>query len=209
MDQLAVGLLELEIAGKRQNYDPAISEDQRFHLWFAGEVFDAPANYRLASPEASRSREFRGELLRQYLQVGEAAFTNLDGEFNAIIWDKHEGVLRIINDRFGGLPLYWAQSPSGFAFAAGVRGVLMAPGVSANPDRDALREALTFGGFRLRDRTNIADVKMFPGATIGTVRDRRFTTRRYWNWNDIAPVKTSVDDAIDRLGAFMRRHLPS
>jgi asparagine synthase (glutamine-hydrolysing) len=154
---LGVGLLELSTAGKKHNHDPAVSADQRFHLWLAGEVFAAPSNYALTSPKVSRTLEFRAELLREYLRIGEEAFTKLDGEFHALIWDCAEETLRIVNDRFGGLPVYWSQTADGFAFAAGVRGVLMAPGVAADPDREALREALTFGGFRLGDRTNVAE----------------------------------------------------
>jgi len=200
---LSVGLLEL--ASDRNDYKPAISSDRRFHLWFAGEVFTAPPNYALTSPEESRTPEFRAALLGEYLQIGERAFAALDGEFHAVIWDNSEQALRIINDRFGGLPLYWAQAGSGFAFAAGVRGVLMAPGVDAAPDREALREALTFGGYRLGERTNVAAVKMFPAATVGTLKDREFSKRRYWNWTDIAPVIASVPEAVEQLGALWSR----
>jgi asparagine synthase (glutamine-hydrolysing) len=81
----------------------------------------------------------------------------------------------------------------------------MAPGVSADPDREALREALTFGGFRLGDRTNVAAVKAFPAATIVTVRERKMSMRRYWNWNDIAPVKASIPEAIEQLTVLWSR----
>jgi asparagine synthase (glutamine-hydrolysing) len=205
---LAVGLLEPPV-GATQNYDPAISPDGRSHLWFAGEVFVAPPNYRLTSPDESRTPEFRAELLREYLRVGESAFAQLDGEFNAVIWDYPEQTLRIVNDRFGGLPLYWSQNANGFGFAAGVRGVLMAPGVCADPDCEALREALTFGGFRLGDRTNVTAVKMFPAATVATIRERKISMRCYWNWNDIAPVKASIPEALQQLTTLWSRAIDS
>src|SRR6202011_6228002 len=44
---------------------------------------------------------------------------------------------------------------------------------------------VTFGGFRLGDRTQIASVKMVSGGTIVTVSDLRPRFRRYWNWNRI------------------------
>lgn len=201
---LALGLLEPPL-GENPSYDPAVSPDRRFHLWLAGEVFAAPDNFGAMSPEHSRTPAFRAELLREYLRIGEAVFAQLDGEFTAVLWDDAEKTLRVINDRFGGLPFYWAQTPEGFAFAGGVRGVLMAPGVSAEPDREALREALTFGGFRLRDRTNVAAVKMFPAATVGTVKLGEFSLRRYWHWNDIAPVDASVPEAMEQLGALWSR----
>jgi hypothetical protein len=96
--------------------------------------------------------------------------------------------------------LYWAQSPQGFAFAGGVRGVLMAPGVSAAPDVEAIREAVSFGGFRLGDRTNVAAVKMVAGASVVTVKDGSPTFRRYWHWRDIAPVaERTMPELIEEL----------
>ena len=202
---LGIGLLEVAIGDSPADYSPAISADGRFQLWFAGEVFSASSSYLAASTTASRTAGFRAELLREYLRSGEAAFVHLDGEFHAIIWDSAEQTLRIVNDRFGGLPLYWSQSNRGFAFASGVRGVLMAPGVDPAPDLEALREAMAFGGFRLGDRTNVAAVKMFPGATVSTLKNRQLSMRRYWNWTDIAPVTASIPDAMEQLSALWSR----
>ncbi|MGH9320911.1 MAG: asparagine synthase-related protein, partial [Vicinamibacteria bacterium] len=95
--------------------------------------------------------------------------------------------LTLVNDRFGGLPLYWARSASGIAIASGVRGVLIAPGVGRTPDVEALREAVTFGGFRLGTRTNVLGVQMLPGGSKLTVRSQRRQRRRYWTFKDIPP----------------------
>ena len=41
---------------------------------------------------------------------------------------------------------------------------LMAPGIDTRPDTDAIREAVTFGGYRLGSRTNVRGVEMLPPA---------------------------------------------
>ena len=89
--------------------------------------------------------------------------------------------LTIAVDRFGGMPLFWGTSPAGTAFAGGVRGVLMAPGIAREPDPDAIGEAVTFGGFRLGTRTSVRGVQRLPGASLLTVADR-VSSRSYWSW---------------------------
>jgi asparagine synthase (glutamine-hydrolysing) len=115
----------------------------------------------------------------------------LDGEFQIAVWDARAQTLTLANDRFGGLPQYWTSVPQGLAFAGGVRGVLVAPGVDSTSDVEALKEAVTFGGYRLGDRTNVSSVRMVGAATIQTLtRDGR-RTRRYWTWADIDAARPS------------------
>jgi hypothetical protein len=79
----------------------------------------------------------------------------------------------------------------------------MAPGVSAEPDFDALREAASFGGYRLGDRTNVASVRMVDGATLQVVRRGARTAGRYWTWRDIPPQPCAdARDAVATLHAY-------
>ena len=50
------------------------------------------------------------------------AIRGLDGEYQIALWDRAERTLLLLVDRFAALPLYWARSRQGFAFAGGVRG---------------------------------------------------------------------------------------
>lgn len=184
---LALGLLELPCGGEvTARYAPASSADGRHHVWFAGEAFAAGGGLEVPDPDTTRTAGFRSALLELLLKRGADALKDLDGEFHVVWWDAQRRVLTVVNDRFGGLPLYWARSSRGFAFAGGVRGVLMAPGVAADPDPEALREAMTFGGFRLGDRTNVAAVKMLEGAAVMTVAEGVPAFRHHWRWSDIA-----------------------
>jgi len=81
--------------------------------------------------------------------------------------------------------LYVVSSPLGTAFGGGVRGVLMAPGVSAEPDLQAIREAVTFGGYRLGGRTNIRHIEMMPPASVVHMTPTTVTTKRYWTWAEL------------------------
>ena len=169
---LSIGLLELGPGELPEaEYGPAITSDGKYSLWMAGEAFADSGVLDIPDARYTRTLQFRRALLAAFLRYGVDAIARLNGEYQIALWDGHDQTLTLVNDRFGGLPLYWARSAEGFAFAGGVRGVLMAPGVPAEPDADAIREAVTFGGFRLGDRTNVSAVKMVPGASIVVVRD--------------------------------------
>ncbi|MFQ5668739.1 MAG: hypothetical protein ACE5I7_20240, partial [Candidatus Binatia bacterium] len=204
---LTVGLLELPAPEPAaQLYAPATEGDGRYHLWMAGEAFAGNGLISVPHVDHTRTLAFRQTLLARLLEHGLDTVADLDGEYQIVFWDAQERALVIVNDRFGGLPLYWAQSARGFAFAGGVRGVLMAPDVRADPDTEALREAVTFGGFRLGDRTNVAAVKMLPGASVMTVRGTSVAIRPYWKWNAIRPVAGySLADIIETVSSLWRR----
>jgi asparagine synthase (glutamine-hydrolysing) len=210
---LGVGLLEVAGDGDAQaRYAPAVSGDGRHYLWFAGEAFDGGSSLSVPDPESTRTVAFRDALLDLLLKKGVDAVRELDGEYQIVWWDAHERALTMLNDRFGGLPLYWARTPQGFAWAGGVRGVLMAPGVPADPDPAALREAVSFGGYRLGNRTNVAAVKMLAGASVVTVRHGAPTFRRYWSWSDIEPREAGpaaelIDEAHDLWQLAIGRRL--
>jgi hypothetical protein len=191
---VAIGVIEPPaLPDDTDDRAPAASADGRFLLWMAGEAYvSEDAALPLENAAASRRPAFRRALLDRWLHAGVDVVRRLDGEYQIAVWDARDRVLTLINDRFGGLAWYWAQSPLGFAFAGGVRGVLMAPGVRRDPDLDALREAATFGGFRLADRTNVTSVRMVAGATVQTIRAGTRATSRYWTWTDI-PAQPARD----------------
>jgi hypothetical protein len=191
---IGIGVVEPPaLGGEADDLEPATSAARRFLLWMAGEAYASgdPA-LPLRDAATSRTRAFRCALLERWLQVGVEAVRRLDGEYHVAVWDAEERTLSLVNDRFGGLPLYWTQSGHGFAFAGGVRGALMAPGVSREPDHDALREAASFGGYRLGDRTNVASVRMVDGATLQQFRRGARTATRYWTWRDV-PAQPAAD----------------
>jgi asparagine synthase (glutamine-hydrolysing) len=182
---LSVGLLEVTTVNPQDLHKPAVTPDGRYHLWMVGEVFGSTGLIGVAEPGDTSTIAFRQTLLGSLLKYGAKTIAHLDGEYLIVLWDGRERILTLLNDRFAGAPLYWARSGAGFAFASGVRGVLMAPGVPTDFDPEAIREAVTFGGFRLGDRTNVAAVKMVPGASMITVRKASPSFSRYWKWGDI------------------------
>ena len=202
-----VGILEQTAQGPLQTRcAPARDANGRYSLWMAGEAFSGGTLLTISDVTFTRTLTFRRTLLEALLKRGFDAIREIDGEYHIAIWDSQQRSLTLLNDRFGGLPLYWCVNPQGFAFAGGVRGILTAPGVSAKPDIEAIREAVSFGGFRLGDRTNIEGVKMLPGASVVTVHERMPKFRRYWHWAQIRrQPNRPIGEVIEEADALWKR----
>jgi asparagine synthetase B (glutamine-hydrolysing) len=102
-------------------------------MWLAGEIFDAPG-LLMDAPQDAPTPEVRAVLLARLIDEGPSALRSVDGEYQIAWWDARRETMTLLSDRFGGLSWYWARTQDGVAFASGVRGVLMAPGVSRDPD---------------------------------------------------------------------------
>ena len=204
---ISIGVLEGSLdADLGARCESVVSLGGRYRLWMTGEAYASTGPVELRDVQHSHELTFRKALLGALVERGVDAIAAVDGEYQIALWDSDERALTLMNDRFGGLPLYWARSPRGFGFASGVRGVLMAPGMSAELDCEAIREAVSFGGFRLGDRTNVAAVKMLPGASVVTVRDGSPCFRRYWHWKDIQPVgDRPLEEHVETVHGLWRR----
>jgi len=184
-DSMGIGVLERPLGKSERLCEPARGADGSL-LWFTGEAFDWPSQGGLL-PCDSRTAGFRSRLVEAILARGPGVVRDLDGEYQVAVWNPSTRSLLLINDRFAALPLYFSEAADGtVAFAGGVRGVLTVPGIGCDPDPDAIREAVTFGGYRLGGRTNIRGVEMMAPASVVTVSGGRRATKRYWTWAELA-----------------------
>ena len=197
LDGFAIGAFDLAPLDREavDTLEPAMA-GRRYWLWMIGEAFDWPSHGGIERPGASRTVAFRSRLLEALVREGASAIRDLDGEYQIALWDRIDRKLRLLNDRFTALPIYYANAVAGLAFAGGVRGVLVAPGVTAEPDLDAIREAVTFGGFRLGQRTNIHGVTMMRGASMLSWASTAAVEERYWDWREIPPHSAVTSDEV-------------
>ncbi len=209
LPDLGVGTLERDSAPSAQ---PATLAGH--HLWFFGEAYDGHGLGNVEAVEAVEAFDFRRKLLELVLDQGPDVLRALDGAYVVALWRAESTTLRVVNDRYGTLPLYWSNNGDGFAMASTVRAILMAPGVEPMPDIQALREAVTFGGYRLGERTNVENVKMLYGGTELSVRGNTVTKKRYWSYAAIEErdsgldVDVLIEQASELWTRAIRRRLP-
>lgn len=198
---LVLGVLELgsdhDVASQ---YAPVVSADGTRLTWLVGEVYEA-AGWEGVSATLSRTALFRKRVAEAFDDDPDRTLRRLDGEFVLLQWDRRTRALTVATDRFGSLPVFTATFDGALAVASGVRGVLAASPRAPEPDLDALREAVSYGGFRMGARTNVRGVELMHAAsclclTAGDGMD----ASRWWHWKSLPEIKTrKLEATIEEL----------
>lgn len=207
-DGIGIGVLDLPGPnGAALAAGPTQSQDVAICRWFVGEVFSGGlsgfdlGSYSLGKMEG---RESQRRALNGPAVEGARMAQSIDGEFLILEWDRATKCLRLWNDLFGSLQVYWGTTSSGAAIATGVRGVLAAPGFSAEPDPEAIREAVTFGGYRLGERTNVRGVRMLKGGHCLRANSGEVSVSAHLSWAEFAASDELVDsrEAVERAASL-------
>lgn len=171
----------IDLAGGAQ---PIHNEDQTIWITYNGEVF----NYL----ELRRFLESRGHrfytstdtevIVHLYEELGDEFVTQLNGQFAFALWDRARRRLLLVRDRAGILPLYYARTRAGIAFASEVKALLASGLVAAALDPDGLDELMTFWA-PLAPRTVFRGVEQVAPGHMLVLESGRTTTRPYWRWS--------------------------
>ena len=79
-----------------------------------------------------------------YLEWGHECLARFNGMFAFAIWDARDESLFLARDRMGIKPLYYADTPAGFAFASEIKALFAIPQIERSVDRAALDQFMTF-----------------------------------------------------------------
>lgn len=130
-----------------------------------GELYEADQlRKRLeAAGHTFASESHAAILLAGYLEHGREFFVNLAGAFAVALWNDQTQTLILANDRFGLLPVYYAQPEGGFVFASSLQSVLADSRVKGDIDWEGISQFFTFGHY-LNENCSVAGVKVLPTA---------------------------------------------
>jgi asparagine synthase (glutamine-hydrolysing) len=162
-------------------HQPMTSDDGRLVLAYNGELY----NYRELARElealghAFRSRTDTEVVLRAWQEWGPRCLDRFDGMFAFAVWDSEARELTLVRDRFGIKPLYYAEADGRLLFGSEVK-ALLAAGLTARLEPDALREYFTFQNV-FSDRTLFAGVRMLPAGHLLRASGRVEAPIRYWD----------------------------
>jgi len=149
---LALGMRRLSIIDLAGGHQPAWNETKDVAVVFNGELY----NYRELRERLSLCGHRFGTqsdteiLVHAWEEWGEDSLTELRGMFAFALLDLRERyatapILFLARDPLGIKPLYYTQTPEGFAFASEVRALLASGAVSKRLSQDALTAYLLFG----------------------------------------------------------------
>lgn len=133
-------------------------------------------------------------ILGAYETWREDCITRLIGDFAFAIWDQTQQTLFCARDHMGVKPFYYSQSPTRFAFASEIKGLLDLPGVTRKID------PLRMGDFLLLEMqdkvsTTYKDVVRLPPAHTLKVTAKTLEINQYWKLDPTYELQLDSDEA--------------
>ena len=145
------------------------------------------------SPAAASALADRDFILAAYRRWGRECPERLLGDYAFAVWDAGRGLLFCARDHMGVRPLYYAETPRGFAFASALEGVLAAPGVSDELDESVVLTFLT-DALVTPSRTFFRAVRKLPAGHSLTVKGGAVRLRRWWRPEELPRLPPASDD---------------
>lgn len=199
--QRRLSIIDLSAAG----HQPMRSEAGRYQLVYNGEIYNHLELRTRFWPE----RVWRGHSdTETLLAVIEAlgfvgALRELVGMFAIACWDRQEEQLWLARDRLGEKPIYWAELPSGYAFASELGGIRALSDAPTAVDPHALALLLRHGCVPA-PRTILKGVhKLQPAHWLCLRRNQAPQGAPYWNLANIAAAGQSAASTFDEEQALL------
>lgn len=198
LGQTRLAIIDLE-TGNQPLYEPGGAV-----LVANGEIYNYIELREEIGTEKFATRSDCEPPLHLYRRYGLDFVDHLRGMYAIALYDPIEGQLVLARDPFGIKPLYYAQTPAGFAFASEPQALIAAGLVAPSVNSEARKEL-----FQLQFTTGSATIfegitRVLPGESV-VVRDGRVVARR----RRIAlPAEGEADwsesEALDRLDTALR-----
>lgn len=161
---------------------PIANEDGSILIVLNGEVYNFQ---EIRARLESRGHRFRSDtdteaVVHLYEEDGIDCLQHLRGMFAFAIWDAPRRRLFLARDRLGKKPLFYAASKDSLVFASEIRALFQDPGVSREPDVEAIHHFLTFG-YVPSPWSSFRAIRKLPPAHYLLVHDGDIAIHRYWS----------------------------
>src|SRR5690606_18215155 len=151
--------------------------------------------------------EFRSQsdtevVLQTLIQLGRGGVARLEGMFAFAFWDRVEGTLLLARDRLGIKPLFWLETPSGFAFASEPKSLPRA-GCARLPSPARIAEYLAFRHLAGAESLEPDVRSLAPGHWLALGPDGEARLERYWTpriGGDVDPagVEAVIGESVEK-----------
>jgi len=205
-----LSIIDLSPAG----HEPMSDESGDIILTYNGEIY----NFReLRRDLESRGHKFKSDtdaevVIHAYREWGHESLGRLNGMFAFAIWDWRDQSLFLARDRLGIKPLYYCQTPAGFAFASEIKAMLAIPGFERQVDLAALNQFMTFL-WAPDPATIFKGVHKLPPGHYLVYRDGKLETHEYWDVefqpDDSVSESEWVERVRDQIGRSVRSQMVS
>ena len=210
INQIGLGHCRLSIQDLSPlGHQPMITEDGLITLVFNGEIY----NFKdLREELVEKGYKFKGNsdtevLLKMYLEMGTKMLLKLNGIFAFAIYDSRSNITFIAKDRFGIKPLYFSQTPEGFAYSSEIKGLLDLVSNEKEIDFESLNRYSSFM-WCPGEGTPLKNIKkLLPGEAL-FVQNGKILKR--WTWFNLPifrtkKLKLSQNEAVKGTKKFLKQ----
>lgn len=201
-----LSIIDLSPAGR----EPMSDGSGQIWLTFNGEIY----NFRELRRELEGlGHKFRSEtdaevIIYAYIEWGRECLSRFNGMFAFALWDERDETLLLARDRLGIKPLYYADTPAGFAFTSEIKALLAIPGLKRAVDFAALDQFMTFL-WTPDPKTIFLGVNKLPPAHYLVHRKGCSEVFEYWDLKFDEDETVSEAEWVDRLREQVARSVRS
>lgn len=180
--EAGLAMRRLSIIDLSTGHQPITNEDGKIWIVFNGEIY----NYQelreglLARGHVFKTKSDTEVILHLYEEKGADFPKELRGMFAVAIWDRRFKRLVLARDRLGKKPLFYAQTPSAFAFGSELRTLLKLPDLKRDIDPAAIDAYLALQYIPSPLSVFKSVKKLEPASTL-VFENGKVTTQKYWD----------------------------
>jgi asparagine synthase (glutamine-hydrolysing) len=198
---VALGHRRLSIIDLRpEGRQPMANENNTIQIVFNGEIynFSEHRNRLISRGHRFRSHTDTEVIIHLYEELGVECLRLLRGMFALAIWDERKQLLFLARDRLGKKPLYYYFDGHRFLFGSEAKAILAYPGISREPDLQALDYYVSFG-YVPAPFSVFKGVRKLPPAHYLTFERGRLEVRRYWQVHYLPKLNISEQEACEQI----------
>ena len=189
---------------------PMKSDDNRFVIAYNGELFNF---LELRDELEKKGFYFRTHsdtevVLKSLIFWGIDALEKFNGQFSFAFWDCKKRELLLGRDRYGIKPLYFSKVGNSFVFGSEVKAVLRHPQLTADLDKEALVEYLSFQNF-FTSKTLFSGIKILEAGTWLKISNKdQIRSGQYWDFRFQEPEnseKKKYQDCREELDFLLKQ----
>lgn len=207
-----LGHRRLAIVDLAGGHQPMWNEDTTIGVVFNGEIYnhtELRTTLEAAGHRFSTSHSDTEVLVHGYEEWGASLPARINGMFAFAILDLQKRQFFLARDRFGEKPLYYANSPTAFAFSSELSALAAHPSVDRSLDMRSLQKYFGYG-YLPAPNTLTKGARKLPGGhrLLYDCRSNKVSVSKYWNF-ELRPDE-SLSDAqepglVDELAHLLEQ----
>jgi len=175
------------------------NEDGSIWIVFNGEIYNF---LELREALEKKGHRFKSHtdtevVLHLYEDKGAGCLKDLRGPFAFAIWDSHKERLFIARDRIGKKPIFYTYKNQTLTFASEIKAILQDPEMSAEVNRPAITDYLTYG-YVPTPETMFKGITKLPPAHFMIYEKGNIRLEKYWELDFSKKIKMSEKDYCDK-----------